>query len=466
MKNEIEASRARQGLIVGRPSLSDPVEFSLAMMLCRARARRLGILKPAAMAANESSSADECIAVNEASGTMEPSGVMVVPYGEVPVMVSQGGRVFRGLQRIDAEAANAMASEMNGVMGQVKKVFRKYPIYLGHPYHPDPKEAAKFTDRKARGVITSIEAANEGIRLVPEYNSLGRNEVEDKQLLYHSPQWKLAPVMAANGAQEVKNGMPVFRPIALHSASLTNNPNIEVPPIMAGNEAAAETPPLVASIKAALLKEGLIQDGDSDSTIMGAIGNLISSLAWERAAKQREADEAAAIAKALLMESCNEKPHAELVQDLISAHADVSARLQTAEAAATAANERAAAERSARAAAVLEPLITAGRIKISDQDSVRTQLVEAANEADFSAVLQEAQKAPSKLQTKAKITHGLQGGAKLAMAANDAGNRNSAREAAVGACLKELQARRAPMAGDRDRAWQLARQRNPELFAH
>ena len=205
---------------------------------------------PVCMSANEAAAA-EVLAVNERAYDMESEGVMVVPFGEVPVMVSINGRAIRGLQRIDAEAGNAMAADMSGMLGKLKSLFNGYPIYMGHPFHPIAAEAAKYPDKKARGFIKSVEVANNTIRLIPKYNTLGQGEVGDQQLIYHSPQWRMVPVMAANGAQEVKNGMPVFRPVALHSGGLTNDPNIPVPPLMAGNEAAAEST-LVASIKAAL----------------------------------------------------------------------------------------------------------------------------------------------------------------------------------------------------------------------
>ncbi len=405
----------------------------------------------------------EVVAVNERAYDMESEGVMVVPFGEVPVMVSINGRAIRGLQRIDAEAGNSMVADMSGMMGRLKQLFNGYPIYMGHPFHPIATEAAKYPDKKARGFIKSVEVANDAIRLIPKYNALGQGEVGDQQLIYHSPQWRMVPVMAANGAQEVKNGMPVFRPVALHSGGLTNDPNIPVPPLMAGNEAVAEESPLLATIKAALLKEGLIKEDDSDDLIIAAIGGLIANLAYARDAKQREADQCNALAAAL-PDAGNEGTHAELVTALIAANETLRGDLATAEAGMVAANEAAKAERTARANAVLEPLVKAGKVRLNQRDAVIGDLILAANEAAFQSVLSAAQKTPSKLQTAANLTKDAATKGPLIMAANEQSDRKAKRQQFVHDCLAEITRGRSARPGDQEAAWNQARRRQPDLF--
>ncbi len=417
---------------------------------------------PVCMSANEAEAA-EVLAVNERAYDMESEGVMVVPFGEVPVMVSIGGRAVRGLQRIDAEAGNAMAADMSGMMGKLKQLFNGYPIYMGHPFHPIATEAAKYPDKKARGFIKSVEVANNTIRLIPKYNTLGQGEVGDQQLIYHSPQWRMVPVMAANGAQEVKNGMPVFRPVALHSGGLTNDPNIPVPPLMAGNEAVAEDSTLVANIKAELVKAGLMQADDSDNLIIRAIGDLIGSAAYARDAKQREADQCAALAN-VLQDAGNEATHADLVTALIAGNEALKGKLTTAEADIAAANEATKAERTARVNAVLDPLIKAGKVRLNQREALIGELIVAANEAAFESALSAAQKTPSKLQTRATLTKDAASKGPLIIAANEQSVKKSKRDQLRNDCLAELTKGRAARPGDMEIAWNMARRRQPDLF--
>ncbi|MBL9178109.1 MAG: hypothetical protein JNM65_08595 [Verrucomicrobiaceae bacterium] len=165
--------------------------------------------------------------------TVIEGGKMVVPFGEREIVAVVNGRSMRVLQRIDAQAGNSMLDDLGGWL---KRKLVGRPIFNGHPYHPDKSEAAKWPDKRSRGTIREITVGNEGITLEPSYNQLGKGEVEDGQFLFHSPQWRMEPVMGANGAQEVKHGMPVFRPVSLHSAGLTNNPNLDVPALVAANE--------------------------------------------------------------------------------------------------------------------------------------------------------------------------------------------------------------------------------------
>ena len=419
-----------------------------------------------AMAANDAP-APEIFAVNEAAYDVDKAGVMIVPFAEVPVMVSVNGRKVRGLQRIDAEAGNAMAADMGGILGALKNALMGRPIFLGHPYHPDPVEAAKYPDKRARGFIKSVEVANDSIRLIPKYNKLGKEEVEDEQLLFHSPQWRMQPVMAANGQQEVKDGMPVFRPTSLHSGGLTNNPNINVPPLMGANEEQAMNIDLNKLI-AALKEAGLIQEGDDEAAILSAIGGVARELQWSRERKTQMAAEIAAMRKAV-PDAANEATFEELLQSLCSAAEATAANevqrndLQTR---IEAANERFAAARAARVDDAMRALITAGHVTNAQRDEIRTELIESANEDAVTARLAELTKVKPKLGTSGGITDAARGAGKVVMAANEASNRSRLRNEAVTAALMEIANGGRAKPGDQERAWNLAQSRNPELFSH
>jgi len=204
--------------------------------------------------------------------TVIEGGKMVVPFGEREIVAVVNGRSMRVLQRIDAQAGNSMLDDLGGWL---KRKLVGRPIFNGHPYHPDKNEAAKWPDKRSRGTIKEITVGNEGITLEPSYNQLGKGEVDDGQFLFHSPQWRMEPVMGANGAQEVKHGMPVFRPTSLHSAGLTNNPNLDVPALVAANEEATGSDPLdLAELLAVLKQQNVVKDGDDKTAILAALSSL------------------------------------------------------------------------------------------------------------------------------------------------------------------------------------------------
>ncbi len=410
----------------------------------------------------------DVIAVNEQAYNVEQEGVMVVPFGEVPVMVSVNGRRMRGLQRIDADAGNAMAADMGGLLGVLKNAFMGRPIFLGHPFHPDPVEAAKYPDKRARGFVKSVEVGNDSIRLVPKYNRLGKEEVEDQQLIFHSPQWRMTPVMAANGAQEIKDGMPVFRPTSLHSGGLTNNPNINVPPLMSANEDAPAID--VEKLIAPFIAEGFLTAGDDEVTILSAIAAMVNDIKWSRIRKQEMAAQIE-LMRSAVPDAANEAPFEELLQSLlkrveVSAANEVQqeADITAANVRTTAEHERFVAARTSRVTVAVAGLISQGRVTNATADALRAELIEAANEADLDARLAELAQTKPRLGLTGGITDDLKDATKLIMAANERELRNKQRTEEAHACLAEITGGKAARPGDQEKAWNLARSRNPQLF--
>ncbi len=419
------------------------------------------------VAANESA-AEDIFAVNEAAYGVDETGVMVVPFGEVPVMVSVNGRKVRGLQRIDATAGNEMAADMGGILGALKNAFMGRPIFLGHPYHPDATEAAKYPDKRARGFVKSVEVANDSIRLIPKYNKLGAEEVMDQQMIFHSPQWRMKPVMAANGMQEVKDGMPVFRPFSLHSGGLTNNPNIPVPPLMGANEEMTRQVMDVTKILAALTEAGITKADDDELTVLSGIQRIREEIQWARERKESDARRLQML-RQMLPSAANEATEEELLQSLSSAleaTAANAAELETLNLELGTLKERFTAARAAHVDAVMLPLIMASQIKGADKDTVRAELIAAANEADIDARLAELANTKPKLGTTGGVTDAVRGAGKVVMAANEASNRSRLRNEAVTAALMEIANGGRARLGDQERAWNLAQSRNPELFSH
>lgn len=423
------------------------------------------------MAANDAEE-PEIIAVNEHAYGVENGGVMVVPFQEKEVTVSINGRQVRGLQRIDAEAGNAMAEDLGSLVGKVKRLFVKPPIFNGHPFHPNPQTAARYPDRRLRGSITRVEVANDSIRLIPKYNKLGQEEVDDGQLLFHSPQWRMVPIMAANGSQEVKAGLPVFRPVSLHSGGLTNDPNLDVPSFFGANDAAAAGAIDIAKLLAPFVAEGFIKADDDEVTMLSAINAFVQDVKWSRVRKLEMQAQIASM-RAAVPTAANEASHDELLQSLCSQVAATAANEAQHESDITAANEKAAAAherftaaRTARVQSAVALLITQGHITNADAGALRTELIEAANEADVDARLAELGKTKPKLGLNGGVTDNLKDAGKLIMAANERSARNRLREEAMHECMAEITRGGAAQPGDTEKAWNLARVRKPELFKH
>lgn len=148
-------------------------------------------------------------------------GRLFVPYGEYPHSA--------GMQVVDRAAGEAMRAQMHSILGWARKMFVGYPVFLGHPDHPNAERRKEFPDKRAYGWVKDIEVANDGIVFVVKYNGLGAALVQDGQVGYHSPYWRMQP-LGKNTA-----GKSWARPVSLISIGLTNSPNIPVPAIIAAN---------------------------------------------------------------------------------------------------------------------------------------------------------------------------------------------------------------------------------------
>jgi hypothetical protein len=444
---------------------------------------------PPVVAANESLSA--------ANFTVRDNGSLFVPYGAFPVSIMLDAKdaararaaghavgangMVTALQIVDEQAALSMANELNSISGRLSRLFRGAPVYVGHPYHPNPE--LRDTDKRARGWGKSIEIANEegGFRFIVAYNELGSAEVNDAQFAYHSPQWdmELLPIV---------KGQPLrCRPVRLQSFGLTNQPNIPVPAIVAANEADAggdesretetEDEPsmnLLDKIKALLKKAGLTSEADTDEAVEGAIGNLISNLAWSRERKAADENE---LKKLQAVAGANEgdtRTREELLEVVITAaneRQQVQAQLTAANEARTAAEERLTAANEAAATArrerlnlAMTGLISEGRLTLAEANAETTRLLTAANEAEVTTALEELGKRTPK--TGERLSGNLAGARKTIIGANEGQIRMRQREEAVQAVLAEITRGRAQQPEDHQRAWSIARQRNPSLFSY
>lgn len=125
----------------------------------------------------------------------------------------------RGLQRIDKAAVEKMENSFHSVLQKLKRRFRGVPIYRGHP--DVPGLANEYTDDKAYGWITDLQAREDGLYGKAEWSPEGADMVKSKHYRFPSGYWDAAVV------SEVK-GMKIYQPHTLLSVGLTNRPRIPV----------------------------------------------------------------------------------------------------------------------------------------------------------------------------------------------------------------------------------------------
>jgi hypothetical protein len=144
---------------------------------------------------------------------LQEDWVQLSPYGDFPHT--------RGLQRVDRAAAEAMVAQFNSFRGRVGRLFGGVPFYVGHP---DLPSSSDVVDRKAYGWIMEVEAREDGFFGRVKWSDAGLELLRNAHFKYLSPFWEAREI-----AQE--NGRRIYRPVALISAGLTNQPNIPVRPL-------------------------------------------------------------------------------------------------------------------------------------------------------------------------------------------------------------------------------------------
>jgi hypothetical protein len=243
-------------------------------------------------AANSAASASES-AANAA--TLAAPGFVVlqedglfVPFGDFPHDV--------GIQRFDAEAANALIAELAGNPDGC-------PVYRGHPDVPGMME--DWPDRDAKGWTGSAEiTAHNGVpgcRFRVKYNADGLDIIRQAKLKFPSPFWRLKAIGTA------ENGQRIVAPVALISIGLVNNPNIPVPAV--ANSATPQPQPggqtatekeiamrekLIAMLRAASVE---VPEGATDEQLLALVQQTVSTANQETEAEKQKAAEAVAKAE-------------------------------------------------------------------------------------------------------------------------------------------------------------------------
>lgn len=152
---------------------------------------------------------------------LQPEWVQLSPYGEFPHA--------RGLQRVDREAAAGMARQFESFAARLGRLFGGLPFYVGHP----DMVAGEGIDRKAYGWVEGLEAREAGLFGRVKWSEAGLELLRQGHFKFLSPYWE---------AREIgrEKGQRVYRPVALISVGLTNQPNLPVAPLANTGEARAE----------------------------------------------------------------------------------------------------------------------------------------------------------------------------------------------------------------------------------
>lgn len=365
---------------------------------------------------------------------LQPDGFLV-PYGKYPHKA--------GLQIFDRTAAETMAGDFTGILNKISNAIAGPAVYIGHP--DVPGRGMEFPDKKAYGRITGIEPREDGCFFRAKMNREGAELIESCAFAYYSPYW---------GCERTQGGI---RPVRLYSMGLTNQPNIDVPALAneAEPEAKSETQPtnddpMKDTIKAALLKRGLITETSTEEEAEAALVALISELETETEEKEEEP------AKEEKPKE-EEKPKPEETPEQKAEREAMEKKKMAEEGAA---NDRYNTARSFIISTAIANAVAGGKITGAEMAGAKAELEALENTADLTAAA--AKLVAGEMKLKTKTTAELGKDAKEITAANESDRKSKARAELVEECKKTFPS----LTGGalHDAAWNAARRKQPDLF--
>jgi hypothetical protein len=305
----------------------------------------------------------------------------------------------------------------------------------------------EFPDKKAYGRITGIEPREDGCFFKAKMNRAGAELIENCAFAYYSPYW---------GCERTQGGI---RPVRLYSMGLTNQPNIDVPALANEQETeeAKQEPetqptnddPMKDTIKAALLKRGLITETSTEEEAEAALVALIEAKPEpekkeEEPAKEEKPKE-------------EEKPKPEETPEQKAEREAMEKKKMAEEGAA---NDRYNTARDFIISTSIANAVAGGKITGAEMAGAKAELEALENTADLTAAAAKLVSGDMKLKTK--ITAELGKDAKEITAANESDRKSKARGELVEECKKSFP----NLTGGalHDAAWNAARRKQPDLF--
>lgn len=215
----------------------------------------------------------EAAAGNAVEGVaIEPAAPIRIPYGVFPA--ARAGRE----QHFGRAQAEEMVREFNSLRGRLGRMFRGVPIFIGHP----DMNRTMYPDDRRLGKLVELRAGADALEAVPEWNSLGEENLREGWWVYPSPVW------------DAPKGRARFEPDRLLSIGLTNLPRIAgIDPVANAEESNQQNHDM--NRQAVCEKLGLPAEA-TDEEILGAIGGL-QEAAGKAAEDQAEAERKAAEAQ-------------------------------------------------------------------------------------------------------------------------------------------------------------------------
>lgn len=287
----------------------------------------------------------------------------ITPYGRFPIKIMEKGVERAVTQVITPESADKMVSGMNSLSSLFFSL--GLPVYeQGHPDDPAWRKAnpGTFSDRKVARV-KELQRRDDGLYGRIAVNSIGREVLDPQapQFGFHSPNWAMRPI----NPQRTE-----YEPVLLRSLGLTDYPNLPPSETRVGLNAGEPNQPEINTMPPwliDLLKPLLNGAEPTEENCKAALVRIIGTLpaAEETAQKLAKVEVTASNARA---------------------EAD---RLLTE-------NKQL---RGARAKDVIDACVASGRITEADRDARTSELVNAANEADWSAIVSRIQGAATGLNT-------------------------------------------------------------------
>jgi hypothetical protein len=227
-----------------------------------------------------------------------PDVIQIAPFGRWPTRDKKVVQVF------NAESAEQILSWFNFFPRRLARLARinSVKVWVGHPDFA-PQE---WPERIELGSITELMIDEHGLNARVEWNAEAMEHVTKHK--FPSVAWDCDV-----------NGDGTETPAMLWSVGMWHRPNIKsVQPVINAegyeesdeetgrlgdseteNEETQPETNMLKKILAALIEAGIVKDTDSEDTVVGQIGSLIQSLAYQRESKQREAAMAAQMRTAL-----------------------------------------------------------------------------------------------------------------------------------------------------------------------
>ncbi len=192
----------------------------------------------------------------------------LAPFGDHPGVALTPDGPQAVIQRVDQAAGAALRKSLLSFPGRAARFFRSVPIFNGHP---DVKAmAATYPDRSPKGFIGDMQIREDGIYVLPILNEEGAALINGDRRL------GLSAYVAAEMEPASDGGKPVARWTRLHSAGLTDSPNLPVELL----NSKPETPTAIVNPKivAALATLGItLANEATEDQLLGAIQTIANA---------------------------------------------------------------------------------------------------------------------------------------------------------------------------------------------